>query len=92
MVVSTLMQAQFVEAVVDPTSRWLFLACAEVMHRVVQLLLIDPAHSESIVSCLAMLLVADAAVSGGVTTSLYHLTSWKLMASSYVHREIQSII
>ena len=80
------------EAVVHSATCWLFLACAEVMHRVVQLLLVYPAHSESVVSCLAVLLVADAAVSGGVTTSLHHLTSWQLMTRSYVHREIQSII
>jgi hypothetical protein len=29
-----------VEAVVHPATCWLFLACAEVMHRVVQLLLV----------------------------------------------------
>lgn len=62
------------------------------MYGVVQLLLIYPAHSESIVPCLAVLLVADAAVAGGVATSLYHLASWQLMTRRYVHGEIQSII
>ena len=80
------------EAVVHSATCWLFLACAEVMHRVVQLLLIYPAHSESIVSSLAVLFVADAAVAGGVTAPLQHLTSWQLLAPSDVHREIESII
>lgn len=62
------------------------------MHRVVQLLLIYPAHSESIVSSLAVLFVADAAVASGVTASLHHLTSWQLVPRGYIHREIQSII
>jgi hypothetical protein len=81
-----------VEAVVHSATCWLFLACAEVMHRVVQLLLVYPAQSEPIVSGLAVLLVADAAVAGGVTAPLQHLTSWQLLAPSDVHREIESII